>query len=154
MPLPHQQHNARKRSDGKKSRDAKDPAHTHGGDPRINEERDSEAEDETVEAHNARRLRRAVDEAFADVVGGRRHERHGADSDEECAERQDEVVQVVFESCAEETETDGQHEETGDPKTVQTVLGPPDTAATSADPEWQTIAKSVGRELGNDEAYP
>lgn len=110
MALPNQQHNARKRSDGKESRDAKGPAHIHGSNPRVNEKRDSEAENETVEAHNARRLRCAVDETFAYVVCGRRHERHSADSDEERSECQHEIVQMVFESCSEDTETDGQHE--------------------------------------------
>lgn len=37
---------------------------------------------------------------------------------------------------------------------MQTILGPPDSTATFAYPEWQTVAESVGREFGNDKAYP
>ena len=110
MAFPCQHYNAREQTYGQECRDAKNPAYTYRGNPRVNKKRDSEAKDETIEAHNACCLGRMVDETFAYVVGGCGYECHGADSDEECSQCEHHVVQLVFERCSEDPETNGQQQ--------------------------------------------
>ena len=79
---------------------------------------------------------------------------HGPADDEEGAEGEHANAEVVLQRGAEDAETDGEHDEGGDPEAVQPVFGLPDAAAPLADVHGQAVVDEVAVDLGGADCDP